>query len=176
MRKIAVLVSAIVIVGAASVASAKVTHVKTSSAHIKASQNGAPTDAPCTSGYATHCPSGDCQCYQFIGSVNGNQAGKGTASIQLTVDNANTNRTGTPGCRPVYASASLSGKGDVSQTLGMLGALCDGKNANSSEALNGGYGIDGSGAGLEGAGTFSGSVSPGGKLQLKLSGFIEPSL
>lgn len=172
MRKTLVLLSVIVVAGTASAASAKLNHAKTSSAHITANKTGTATGACSTTGYSSHCPSDNCECDEFFGFVNGNQAGRGTATLKLTVDNGSS--TSSPGCKPVFGVATLNGLKDNNQELAITGAECDGKNANSKHPLNGGYGIDASDAGIGGAGTLSGNITSGGKMDLKLSGFIEP--
>lgn len=170
MRKIVVLISAVVIAGAASASSAAPRKVKTSVAHINADKKSTADGECSTSGYSSYCVSTNCQCDHYFGSVNGNQAGKGTVTLDLTVDNGAA--TSTPGCKPVFGVATLQGKKDNSQTIALAGAVCDGKNANSANPFNGGYGITGSDAGQDGAGGFSGTIR-GGKLGLKLSGFLE---
>ncbi len=174
MRKFVVLLSALLIAGTVPVASAKSSHARTSSAHIKANMTGAPSSGACsTTGYSSHCPSDNCECEKFFGFVNGNQAGKGTATIQLTVDNGST--TSSPaGCEPVFGTATLAATKDNNQTLSIVGALCDGKNAKAKNLLNGGYGITSSDQGFDGAGSFDGTISANGTLDVKLSGFVQP--
>jgi hypothetical protein len=150
-----------------------------------------PPPSPETGYLPDTCPSGTghCSCITMMTpdviKVNGSLAGSGIAVVNFTVDSGSsvvTSSVSGSTCEPAYGEADLTtmvgtGKNKTQQTesINLLAAICDSKNAKSPETLNGGWGIAASPApspnGALGWGTFSGTETAT-KMTLKLNGSV----
>jgi hypothetical protein len=113
---------------------------------IKGTASGPVAGTCASSGYAAVCPSGTCSCLTVAGTVTGQLAGKGLASVAITEDGGlSTNSTGST-CVPGFGTATLTtskgvGKNKVikSETLNLTVSVCD--VIRNSGDISGGFGI-----------------------------------
>jgi hypothetical protein len=123
--------------------------------------------------YDGFCPSGQCRCQVYEGTVSGNRVGKGSdVALHLTVDQGD--QTSSPGCSPVFGELSFTGSKDT-ETLRLNGSLCDVFGSESSpkakQLLRGGFGVAASSHGVAAFGTASGQFEFNDiGFKLKLSG------
>ena len=123
--------------------------------------------------YDTFCPSGQCRCEQYEGTISGNRVGQaGDVALHLTIDSGD--RTSSPGCRPVFGELTFTGSKDA-ETIYLNGSLCEpfGNQASpkAKQLLRGGFGVSSSSHGLAAFGTLSGTFDFNEiAYKLKLSG------
>jgi len=117
------------------------------------------TTSACTVGYATNCPSGNCSCQVYTGSVSGAAVGKGAATLSITLDNGNAVPPSPTGgfCVPIYGDLVVNGSKDIEDDS-LFGSFCDQAKQNLLQPIMGGYGINSSNARQAGHnGTFTGN-------------------
>jgi hypothetical protein len=123
--------------------------------------------------YDTFCPSGQCRCEQYEGTVSGNRVGAGSdVSLHLTIDQGD--HTSSPGCSPVFGELTFTGSKDA-ETIHLNGSLCEPFGSQSSpkakQLLRGGFGVASSSHGVAAFGTLSGTFEFNAiGYKLKLSG------
>jgi len=86
--------------------------------HVSGLIKGSPSassSAACSSNpadYDSKCPSGNCSCTQFAGSVNGKLVGKGISATNITFDNGDrvAEANSTNGCTPIFATTPPYGQ------------------------------------------------------------------
>jgi hypothetical protein len=101
------------------------------------------------------CPSGDCTCLVYDGTVSGS-VGKGTAEVDATEDNG---LATTPGCTPFFAEVFLSASKDSDQEIDGVGALCPLSATSANSKLSGGFNITSSDIGATGWGLFTATLT-----------------
>lgn len=112
----------------------------------------------CGVGYSAYCPSGACECDEFVGTIAGNPIGKGSADVLVTVDyGAEVSPGGAPTCYPLFAVLEISTSRDH-ETIDATGTSCD-PVSGSIEKITGGFGIDSSDAGASGWGSLTATVN-----------------
>jgi hypothetical protein len=119
-----------------------------------------PDRGACTNSYDKLCPSGNCACQEFTGTLSAHirgLSGRGTADIFLTMDEVAV--TSVPkGCSPIFGNGFLTTPlGNL--TINIMGALCDATTVNAPENFSGGFGIAPGGAIGSGFGTASGTLN-----------------
>jgi len=114
------------------------------------------SDGACDVGYSSFCPSGDCVCDIFIGSISGNPIGKGPAELWITIDNGAALSSG-PTCFPVFGALSISTSRDT-EIINGVGSACNTAKGNT-DTLSGGFGISESAAGASAWGSLTGTVN-----------------
>jgi hypothetical protein len=137
-----------------------------------------PTD------FSMECPSGNCGCYTFNGTITGSLVSKGTAAFKLNADLGlpaapTTSTNGSSTCSPVFGTITTNtttGRGKrstpVTTVFNVVGAMCIPLANNGSGSLNGGYGIlsqDVTPA-LSGFGSMIGKINPKGSLIIEMKG------
>jgi hypothetical protein len=132
--------------------------------------------AACGEGYADRCPSSDCQCLQFTGTVSGNVIGKGTVTVDMTDDlggNVSTTSFGT--CTPIYVDVQLTGSKDT-EGWNATGVRCHPLGSSATGAVYLGMGIASSTLNMVGFGDLTGTINPSSnELKLTLKGNIAPA-
>ncbi|MGB8412474.1 MAG: hypothetical protein WCE23_06575 [Candidatus Binatus sp.] len=91
--------------------------------------SGSYADGQCTSyAFTNRCPGGNCYCAQLTGTYSGT-AGKGSATLDVTVDLDNGQGTigsagaNGDGCSPIFGVLQITGSKDT-ETFDILGAGC----------------------------------------------------
>lgn len=112
------------------------------------------TSGACNDGYSALCPSGDCICDVFVGTISGNPIGKGTAELEATIDIGAALSSG-PTCVPIFGVLGISTTKDT-EIINVTGSDCSG--GGNVDSLSGGFGIDQSLVGGAAWGKVSGSV------------------
>ncbi len=128
---------------------------------------------PCDVGYSQFCPSGNCQCQEFTGTIKGNLIGTGSTTIFVTIDyGAGTGPTVAPSCYPFFASLAIDTSKD-SEIVNATGTSCLPAYGGTA-TLTGSFGIDSSNiAGLSGWGTLKGSLNTStGAIVIRFSGTV----
>jgi hypothetical protein len=126
---------------------------------LKLKPNGGPTMVACTNSYDSLCPSGACECQEYIGTLSAHirgLSGRGTADLFFTIDLGAA--TSVPdGCAPVFGNGFMTTPlGNL--TINIMGALCDPTSTNAPANFSGGFGIAPGGAISSGFGTTSGAL------------------
>jgi hypothetical protein len=121
--------------------------------------------------YDTFCPSDpvgntSCECQSFSANVNGNLAGAGLGTLNVTVDNGIA--VDTPDCQPFFGELIFAASGD-NETIYLNGSHCNPQGAGG-EAVRGGWGIFSSSKGIKAFGTLVGTRNPDHSYSLTLSG------
>ena len=112
------------------------------------------TSGACNVGYSTYCPSGNCYCDEFTGTISGNPIGKGTVILDATVDQGAALSSG-PTCYPVFLILQINARD--TEVIDGVGSAC---NTNGQiDALSGGFGIIQSAVGAAGWGTVKGTFN-----------------
>ena len=123
--------------------------------------------------YDTFCPSGQCRCEQYEGTISGNRVGAGSdVALHLTIDQGD--HTSSPGCSPFFGELTFTGSKDT-ETLYLNGSYCEpfGNPASpkAKQLLRGGFGVSSSSHGVTAFGTLSGQLDYNDtNYKLKLSG------
>jgi hypothetical protein len=118
---------------------------------LSSQSNGA-----CDVGYSSLCPSGDCVCDIFKGSISGTPIGRGQAQLWITVDNGAELSSG-PTCFPLFGVLGIATPRDT-ETINVTGSACNPANG-ATDTLSGGFGINQSAAGGRAWGTVTGTVN-----------------
>ena len=118
---------------------------------LSSQSNGA-----CDVGYSSLCPSGDCVCDIFTGSISGSPIGKGQAQLWITIDNGAALSTG-PTCFPLFGVLGIATPRDT-ETINVTGSACN-PAKGATDTLSGGFGINQSAAGGRAWGTVTGTVN-----------------
>jgi hypothetical protein len=118
---------------------------------LSSQSNGA-----CDFGYSSYCPSGDCVCDIFVGTISGNPIGKGQAKLWITVDNGAA-LSSSPTCFPVFGVLTVVTSRDT-EIINATGSACNPAKGDT-DALSGGFGISQSAAGARAWGTLTGTVN-----------------
>lgn len=112
------------------------------------------TSGACNVGYSTYCPSGNCYCDEFTGTISGNPIGKGTVILDATVDQGAA-LSNSPTCYPVFLILQVNARD--TEIINGVGSAC---NTNGQiDALSGGFGIIQSAVGAAGWGTVKGTFN-----------------
>ncbi|MGA2409119.1 MAG: hypothetical protein ABSG46_01865 [Candidatus Binataceae bacterium] len=112
------------------------------------------SSGPCDVGYSSFCPSGNCVCDIFVGTISGNPVGKGTAELWATVDNGAAVSSGLT-CFPVFGALGISTSRDT-EVINATGSACN--NAGGTvDTLSGGFGISQSAVGANAWGSLTGT-------------------
>lgn len=126
--------------------------------------------------YDSICPSKNCVCDICTGTISGPLVGRGSATVNLTIDNGSSTPASGSGCRPFFGTATFSTNRE-SESDDTTGTICSGFGNPEKNTVSGGFGIESSGRGEDGWGKISGmlneSVTPS-KLTLSLSARITP--
>jgi hypothetical protein len=101
------------------------------------------------------CPSGDCTCLVYDGSVSGS-VGKGTAEVDATEDNG---LATIPGCTPLFSEVFLSASKDSDQEIDGVGAVCPSSATSANSQLSGGFNIASSDVGATGWGLYTATLT-----------------
>ena len=117
----------------------------------------------CGIGYSGYCPSGNCLCDEFTGTVNAIPAGEGTAQGAATIDQGAAVSGGSNTCLPVFVSLEIQFQSGL-QVINGVGAAC--VNATG-YALSGGFGVAEGGSGW---GTITGNFYNSGEVVINYSG------
>lgn len=127
---------------------------------LKLTPNGPPIATACTNSYDSLCPSGNCECQEYTGTLSAHihgRSGRGTADLFFTIDLGSA--TSVPdGCAPIFGNGFMTTPLG-SLTINIMGALCDPTNANSPANFSGGFGVAPGGAISSGFGTTSGALN-----------------
>jgi hypothetical protein len=118
---------------------------------LSSQSNGA-----CDVGYSSLCPSGDCVCDIFKGSISGTPIGRGQAQLWITVDNGAELSSG-PTCFPLFGVLGIATPRDT-ETINVTGSACN-PAKGATDTLSGGFGINQSAAGGRAWGTVTGTVN-----------------
>ena len=110
--------------------------VSTFSLTLTILESSSNTSGPCTGGdgLADYCPTGDCTCYTYTGTVSGS-AGNGSVTFYETFDNGGELDELNSGCAPAYGDIEINAKKDV-ESIAFNGADCG--SAFTIPLLNGG--------------------------------------
>ena len=129
----------------------------------------APSAGACA-GFANKCPMGSCTCVQIANAkLSGSAFRPGTAVVMITIDGGDA--TTSPGCSPIFATASLAPKSSLTATLNIIGTICEPTTAGILEPISGGFSIATATNGATGFGTMTGSKkTTTGAVSLNLSG------
>jgi hypothetical protein len=108
--------------------------------------------------YDSFCPSGQCRCEQYEGTISGNRVGKGgDVALHLTIDQGD--QTSSPGCSPVFGELTFTGSKDA-ETIYLNGSTCEPfgnlSSPKAKQQLRGGFGVSSSAHGVAAFGTLSG--------------------
>jgi hypothetical protein len=126
--------------------------------------------------YDSICPSNNCVCDVCTGTIGGPLVGRGSATVNLTIDNGSSTPASGSGCKPFFGKATFSTNRE-SESDDTTGTICSGFGNPEKDTVSGGFGIESSGRGEAGWGKISGmlneSVTPS-KLTLNLSARITP--
>ncbi len=108
--------------------------------------------------YDFYCPSGDCVCDTFVGTLSGGLVGTDkNAHLSLTVDNGASTTSSATGCVPFFGVMNFSTSRET-ETDNVAGAICSGLGNPMQNTVSGGVGIESSSQGVAGGwGTLSGS-------------------
>lgn len=135
------------------------------SAHLDSTTPGACSAN--SSDYDHFCPSGNCSCLEYSGTIRGGLIGRGTVNVSLTLDDDAV--TATPGCQPFFAEVSYSTTRDTG-TVNATGTICKSISRKPLDPVTGGVGLKDSGVGAVGWGTLGGTRnSSSNALSLKLT-------
>ena len=115
--------------------------------HIEGNATGTLTSqrlGACDVGYSTYCPSGNCICKTFSGTVVGTPVGRGSIVLSLTVDYGAT-LSSRPTCAPLFGIMEINAS-NASQVINAVGSSCD-PLVGTVVTFSGGFGVISGGSG-----------------------------
>jgi hypothetical protein len=110
----------------------------------------------CDVGYSSFCPSGNCVCDIFVGTISGNPIGKGPAELWATVDDGAALSGGLT-CFPIFGTLAISTSRDT-EVINATGSACNDAKGTV-DTLSGGFGISQSAVGASAWGSLTGSFN-----------------
>ena len=113
------------------------------------------TEGACNVGYSSYCSSGNCICDLFEGTISGNPIGKGSALLDVTVDQG-AELSGGRTCFPLFGVLGIETSRDT-EVINAVGSVCE--TTGNTEMLSGGFGISQSARGAGAWGTLTGSFN-----------------